>query len=260
MKKLLSILIILLLIPIALAQEESTIADEEDTGVLPDSPFYGFKLAFERLNLALTFNRAAKAEKRLLQAQRRLQEIEIMLAKNKIKAAEKAQLQYDKLLEKIEELEITNPEKAAKIQERLDKHQEKLEQIRERAEKRVELNQEQKEKIQEMLNKIENKTEKTRQQAITSIEKNIEKLEAANKTNQIQAIQALTRVKEKLQERVQEREQLVGGNCGTLSPDSRDECCKGGGYNNWDEEKDRCVFGLREQIEEQTQAKNQETI
>lgn len=35
---------------------------------------------------------------------------------------------------------------------------------------------------------------------------------------------------------------IVGASCGTVSPDSRDECCKDKGYDLWDTEKGECVF------------------
>jgi len=37
----------------------------EEVSVTPDSPLWGVKLAIERIDLALTFNRAAKSEKGL---------------------------------------------------------------------------------------------------------------------------------------------------------------------------------------------------
>lgn len=65
----------LLVFPLVSAQE---ITDERKAGVLPDSPFYGLDLAWERLVLALTFNSEKKAVFGLLIAQERLSEIKIM--------------------------------------------------------------------------------------------------------------------------------------------------------------------------------------
>ena len=39
-----------------------------------------------------------------------------------------------------------------------------------------------------------------------------------------------------------EKEELLGASCGTVSPDSRDECCQDKGYDIYDLEKDECVF------------------
>jgi len=37
-------------------------------------------------------------------------------------------------------------------------------------------------------------------------------------------------------------EQIVGASCGTVSPDSRDECCINKGYDSWNEETVECEF------------------
>jgi len=254
MKKIISILLILLIIPIVVAQDEEI--TEENVGTLPDSNFYGLKMFSERLSLALTFNKQKKQEKQLLQAKHRLVEMELMIEKNKLQYAEKAQQHYEKLLEKVEKIEITDPEKAAKFEERLQSQQQKLEQIRERVENKIELKQEQKERIREILNKVEDKTQSTRQRAIQSIDKNIAKLqEMENKGN---AVQALNQVREKLQAKVQERQRnkiIVGESCGTVSPDSRDECCQRKGFNVWNTETAKCIG---EKIQERTQTNTQQ--
>ena len=40
----------------------------------------------------------------------------------------------------------------------------------------------------------------------------------------------------------EDTELIVGASCGTVSPDSRDECCVNKGYDSWDEEAVECVF------------------
>lgn len=40
----------------------------------------------------------------------------------------------------------------------------------------------------------------------------------------------------------EEEDLIVGGSCGTVSPDSRDECCKDKGYDIYNSEKAECVF------------------
>jgi len=39
-----------------------------------------------------------------------------------------------------------------------------------------------------------------------------------------------------------EGNQIVGASCGTVSPDSRETCCKGKGYDTWDNTIGDCVF------------------
>lgn len=36
-------------------------------------------------------------------------------------------------------------------------------------------------------------------------------------------------------------DQIVGSTCGTVSPDSRDVCCQGRGFDSWNEEKGSCI-------------------
>ena len=51
----------------------------EEVSITPDSPLWGVKLAIEKIDLALTFNRAAKSEKGLKYARLRLLEVEKMM-------------------------------------------------------------------------------------------------------------------------------------------------------------------------------------
>jgi len=81
---------------ISLTDENLT---EVSPGVGPDSIFYGLDRAMERISLALTFNRARKAEKALRIADERLAEVEAMIKKNKSKAADIAQRKHDKILD-----------------------------------------------------------------------------------------------------------------------------------------------------------------
>ncbi|MFH1801534.1 MAG: hypothetical protein ABH804_01735 [archaeon] len=39
-----------------------------------------------------------------------------------------------------------------------------------------------------------------------------------------------------------EEEPLLGADCGTVSPESKDECCIEKGYDYWDSEKEECLF------------------
>ena len=81
MKKIMGLFVAMLLVlslPLALAEEET-----EDAGVTPDSPLYGLDRAMDRIALALTFNKAAKAEKGLNIAQERLMEAKEMADESK---------------------------------------------------------------------------------------------------------------------------------------------------------------------------------
>jgi len=86
------------------ASEESTQIGNEsevsgDPGITPDSSFYGLKNAWERLNLAFTFNQERKAQKELALAQRKLLEIRKMAEKGNVEAMERARLRHDALIE-----------------------------------------------------------------------------------------------------------------------------------------------------------------
>ncbi|MBI2176662.1 hypothetical protein HYU40_04955 [Candidatus Woesearchaeota archaeon] len=92
--------------PAALAHEDNASADDagnaaaEDAtaGVMPDSPLYFLETAFSRLSLALTFDKAAKAEKGLKIAQERLLEVKAMAKEGKLKEAAKAEGEYETAL------------------------------------------------------------------------------------------------------------------------------------------------------------------
>jgi len=96
----------------ALAMAEEALASSEDSaqigdgseissepGITPDSSFYGLKNAWERLNIAFTFNQERKAQKELALAQRKLLEIRKMAEKGNVQAMERAQLRHDALVE-----------------------------------------------------------------------------------------------------------------------------------------------------------------
>ena len=93
MKKIFSIyvFVILLLTAIVVAQEEEL----PDAGVTPDSALYGLDKAFERIGLALTFDKAKKAEKRLQIASERLAELKSMTDKGKLKYSDELAKEYD---------------------------------------------------------------------------------------------------------------------------------------------------------------------
>lgn len=95
MKKMIIALIAILMLglPISAAQEE---AELPDAGTTPDSALYGLDKAFERISLALTFDRAAKAEKRLQIASERIAELKAMTEKGKPEHNEKLMEESEK--------------------------------------------------------------------------------------------------------------------------------------------------------------------
>ena len=70
-----------------------------NAGITPDSPLYFLNTALARLGLALTFDKAAKAEKGLKIAQERLLEVQAMTEAGKPEKAEKAEREYEKALD-----------------------------------------------------------------------------------------------------------------------------------------------------------------
>ena len=121
--------------------EEEAIEDleevEEEAGVTPDQPvLYGLERAMERISLALTLNKAAKAKKGLVHARERLQEVQLMIARKKLEQAEKAQQIHDKIMEQVEEDieefgdgEEQELEDSAEIENELLLYQQRLEKL-----------------------------------------------------------------------------------------------------------------------------------
>ncbi|HDJ96816.1 MAG TPA: hypothetical protein ENG45_01955 [Candidatus Aenigmarchaeota archaeon] len=87
-------------------------------GIMPDSPLYVFKKLFEKLDLFLTFEEVAKAEKHLKYAEVRLAEAREMIEKGKTEYV-------DELLEEYEDnLEMAN--QIAKVAQKLGKNVSKV--------------------------------------------------------------------------------------------------------------------------------------
>lgn len=100
MKKIAFIVVLLLLvslIPSLLAEEELP-----DPGITPDSWLYGLDRAFERISLALTSDKAAKAEKRLQIASERIAELRVMVQRGKPEFIESLKQDYERELNETE--------------------------------------------------------------------------------------------------------------------------------------------------------------
>ena len=96
---------------------------EGDVSVTPDSPLWGVKRAIERIDLALTLNKAAKSEKGLKYARIRLLEVQKMLKKGDFKNAARAEEAHGKLLVNVRKNidKAKGTEKAEKVKELEDK-------------------------------------------------------------------------------------------------------------------------------------------
>ena len=71
----------------------------EDVGTTPDQAGYGLKVAMEKVRLALTFNRAKKAELALQLSELRVREARLMMAEDKLESLEKSRSQYRKYID-----------------------------------------------------------------------------------------------------------------------------------------------------------------
>ncbi len=126
--------------PIEAAEPVEIEAEEiGDPGITPDSALWGLDRALERISLALTFNRAAKAKKGLAHAQERLLEVKVMIQERKMEAAEEAITEHGKAFGKakkeIEEIEDGESEEGTKetlkeimiVQDELEEHEDQME-------------------------------------------------------------------------------------------------------------------------------------
>jgi len=121
--KLFLILFILMILPIAYAQEIETIEGNISAGTTPDNTLlWGLDRAIERVGLLLIFSASKKVEKRLKNANERLAEVREMINQNKMDKAELAGNSYHKEL-----LDMENYAKTKKLDEKTrNKIKEKL--------------------------------------------------------------------------------------------------------------------------------------
>ena len=98
MKKylLLALVAVLLLIPIANAEEQ-------DAGVLPDSPLWGLDKALEQIELMLAAGNIEKAKIELKHASERLSEVKIMIEEKRLDDAEDAEKAHREKIVKVRE-------------------------------------------------------------------------------------------------------------------------------------------------------------
>jgi hypothetical protein len=85
--------------------EQPDIPDElaAEAGITPDSALYGLDRAIEKVSLAFTFGKAAKAKKGLAHARERLVEMQAMIASNRIISAQIANIEYEGIMNQVNE-------------------------------------------------------------------------------------------------------------------------------------------------------------
>ncbi len=116
---------VLFLLPVAMAQQATT----EQPKTTPDKPFYGLSVALDNINLALTFEKNAKARKGLEIARERLLEVKAMQEAGKLDKAEVAANNYartqDTIANSIDSIKGVISEKDADIEDSLTSLDEK---------------------------------------------------------------------------------------------------------------------------------------
>jgi len=121
----------------AVVAEDAVIADAAENvtlvepGISPDSALYGLDKAIERISMALTFDKAKRAEKALANAEERLAEVKAMVDANKLDKAEVAQKGHEEDVAEaekdVEEIESDgDAEKAKKALEDVSKVQKEI--------------------------------------------------------------------------------------------------------------------------------------
>ncbi|MFP3945753.1 MAG: DUF5667 domain-containing protein [Archaeoglobaceae archaeon] len=125
----------LALIPVgAAAQETDGDTQLPDPGITPDSWMYGFKKAFENVDMALTFGEEAKAKKHLHYAELRLSEANNMAEKRKTEHIDDLSKEYQNQVEKANRFALSNTNGDANVNELVAnataKHIQVLERVR----------------------------------------------------------------------------------------------------------------------------------
>ena len=158
----------LLLAPAALAEEEiaagvEEVAIEGTGGTAPDSILYGLDVALDNISLMLTFDPEAKARRGLEIAHERLLEVREMVRERKLEAARTAQREHANALATanaaVESVETDGKEETAenalrvtaRIQERIESHQEFASVIKE---KLAELSPEDRAAVEELFGEV----------------------------------------------------------------------------------------------------------
>lgn len=175
-----AVLFLLLAMPAALAHEDNAsaaeaggaAAEDEGPGIMPDSPLYFLDTIFSRLSLALTFDKAAKAEKGITIAQERLLELKVMAKRGKPEGVAKAEAEYESALgaatKAAEEIESDGKSNAARdamekissLQDQTESHSVKVTEVKDEILQRQKerMSPEQIAQLQKVFIRIEEKT------------------------------------------------------------------------------------------------------
>lgn len=157
-------MIALLTSGVAIAQENTattTSTDVEvdddlpDAGISPDNPIHFLDRFFDNVGITFTFNKAAKAQRRLKVAEERLAEAK-KLTENNDGRAEQAIEFYQNQLQRAEDLlaETQDPQLRERLTERTERYAAILEKIAERQEKAVDKIERADEKVGQVREKI----------------------------------------------------------------------------------------------------------
>lgn len=136
MNKTLSLMILLIITFGILLNGISAQSETElpEPGILPDSPFYGFKRAFEAMGSIFVFGEQARLERHLKLAEKRLAEAEAIAEKEKPRYMERLTNRYEERIRKANEIsENSGEENREQLMERVadatSKHLEVLDRV-----------------------------------------------------------------------------------------------------------------------------------
>lgn len=149
---------------------QPTFAQQPTAGVTPDSFLYSLDVALDKINLLLTFDNKAKAQRGLLIARERLMEVREMTLENKLDAAQRAENEHRNFIASVESavrnIERTNSteeiEDEIEIERELEEYEKEFETVRNELKVKVEIKGEitsqQRELVDSILNSMRNKT------------------------------------------------------------------------------------------------------
>jgi len=217
----LMILAISAISPMILAQEAEGVGDIEvvEAGTTPDSPLYGLDNAMDRLRLALTFNKAKRAEKALQISEERLAEVKAMIEQKKFEHAEKAEERHELFVEKarlaLEDVETDSEEAKAKhalvkitrVQNKIEAHSEKVAEVKARILENHadDMTEEQLDHLEEIFGKIIEKSENMEQKVAEKKEQAKTKYKVLSEKTDEEVEEVLEEIESQGLKRAQER-------------------------------------------------------
>lgn len=176
---------------------QATTAINGQVAITPDSPLWDVKVALEKISLALTFDKAKRAEKALQQAKKRLLEVEAMIQENKVDAAAKARARHTELLAdveaKVNAMDKTDVKaelrEKIRLRSELEMHENEVEDLDERTKIHIqikgELTTEQRSKLEDFIESMKSASADVRVKVSNSEERT--KVKIAQKNNRTKA-------------------------------------------------------------------------